>query len=100
MTHDFTDFGRVLGHNAGPSVTAKTDGAPQIVTWIAHTLELGSLMVSNSRRRRRRGGWRFFLGISVVGALIFASASHAAAGCSRGVRQSSVADICLPQGSF
>lgn len=34
-------------------------------------------MVSNSMRRRRRGSWRFFLGISVVGALIFASASHA-----------------------
>ena len=77
MTHDFTDFGPIIGHNARPSVTAKTDDAPQIVTWIAYTMELGSPMVSNSKRRRRRGGWRFFLGISVVGALIFASASHA-----------------------
>jgi hypothetical protein len=35
-------------------------------------------MFSNSTRRRRSGGWRFFLGLSVLGLLIIASASHAA----------------------
>ncbi len=34
-------------------------------------------MASNTTRRRS-GGWRFFLGLSVLGLLIIASASHAA----------------------
>jgi hypothetical protein len=34
-------------------------------------------MRSNSISRTRRAGWRFFLGLSVVGLLIVASASHA-----------------------
>ena len=38
-------------------------------------------MVSNSMRRRSkgRGQWRFIVGLSVLGLLIIASASHAAA---------------------
>jgi len=34
-------------------------------------------MLSNSSRRARRAGWRFFIGLSVLGLLIVASASHA-----------------------
>lgn len=34
-------------------------------------------MFSNSTSRPRRGGWRFFLGLSILGLLIVASASHA-----------------------
>jgi hypothetical protein len=34
-------------------------------------------MMSNSARRRGRNQWRFFLGLSVLGFLIIASASHA-----------------------
>jgi hypothetical protein len=34
-------------------------------------------MVSNSMRRKGRNKWRYFLGLSVLGFLIIASASHA-----------------------
>ena len=34
-------------------------------------------MVSNSMRRKSRRQWRYFLGLSVLGLLIIASASHA-----------------------
>jgi hypothetical protein len=34
-------------------------------------------MVSNSTRRKGRRQWRYFLGLSVLGLLIIASASHA-----------------------
>jgi hypothetical protein len=37
-------------------------------------------MFSNSMHRPRRFSWRFFLGLSVLGLLIIASASHANAG--------------------
>ena len=35
------------------------------------------LMVSHSIRRTRRNGWRFAIGVSLLGLVIIASASHA-----------------------
>jgi hypothetical protein len=34
-------------------------------------------MASHSLRRTRRNGWRFFIGLSMLGLVILASASHA-----------------------
>jgi hypothetical protein len=34
-------------------------------------------MTSHSTRRARRNGWRFFIGLSMLGLVILASASHA-----------------------
>jgi hypothetical protein len=39
-------------------------------------------MVSHSSRRTRRNGWRFFIGLSMLGLVILASASHAHAASS------------------
>jgi hypothetical protein len=47
-------------------------------TVMYRALELFLIMASNSTSRTRRTGWRFFLGLSVLGLLIIASASHAA----------------------
>jgi len=48
-------------------------------------------MVTNSSRRARRAGWRFFIGLSVLGLLIVASASHAGA---RLLATGGVAQLC------
>jgi hypothetical protein len=45
-------------------------------------------MDSFSMHRKPRRGWRFFIGLSVLGLLIVASASHAAAHVSSGSKAS------------
>jgi len=41
-------------------------------------------MASHFSRRTRRNGWRFFIGLSMLGLVILASASHANAAASSG----------------
>jgi hypothetical protein len=75
----FTEFQRRFTQNASPLVAVKVkcmadcDVARKNNYWSARS------MVSNSKRRNGRGRsqWRFIVGLSVLGLLIIASASHA-----------------------
>ena len=44
------------------------------------------LMAAHFSRRTRRNGWRFFIGLSMLGLVILASASHANAATSSGTQ--------------
>ena len=54
------------------------------VTWIALSAGASGLMAAHLSRRTRRNGWRFFIGLSMLGLVILASASHANAATSGG----------------
>jgi hypothetical protein len=75
----FTEFPRHIAQNALHQVAVEVKFAGDCdASRKNESVEL-SVVVSNSMRRRSKGRsqWRFIVGLSVLGLLIIASASHA-----------------------
>lgn len=91
----FTEFRRDIPQNAHHRLQSKSS-FPGTVTCLARMkTRSGRVRVSNSMRRTGKGRtqWRFIVGLSVLGLLIIASATHA------GNRLPATGDVAQLEGS-